>query len=104
MTLQDHDQELVQLKVGKWSYGSNGATSVWYASGHKIMVVSDSLEKYTTISSMHFHDGKWQDVLPWRKVHQPKDVVAAVRESEDAEFVTYLHHEAVARTVEFLDK
>ncbi len=97
-------KELVQLNVGKWSYGSNEATSVWYASAHKIRVESTSVVTYTRISTHHFIDGKWHEVLPSRKVHQPEDVFAAESASENTEFITNLHREAVARTVEFLDK
>lgn len=90
--------------MGKWSYGSNNATSVWRASGHKIKVESDSMVGYTSVTTHHFVGGQWHEVLPSQKVHQPEDVFAAESASENTEFITNLHREAVARTVEFLDK
>lgn len=75
---------------------------MWRAEGHKIKVHSYHMEAYTSVNTLHFVDGKWHEVLPSRKIHKPKDVFAAFSESEDEEFVTRLHSEAVARTVAFL--
>lgn len=77
--------------------GIADTTTIWVESGHKIRVSTHSYEafyerpSYMSARSEHFHDGRWQEVLP-------PHTVPYVEETDELAY----HRVILASTIDFL--
>lgn len=68
-----------QIRITKPVGNCTDATSVWLRAGRKLRVETTSRQhypyaqpamepSYTIAKASHFHDGRWEEVLPWHAV------------------------------------